>query len=135
MKLDGKAIVDEANQTVGHTLLSENFDLTKQLGARGFPTIVMINEENQGIKLVGNRSLEEFVQALEKTLATTDLQAHTLPPLAKILKKEQMLFAREIEVLYDLEKDELPSFIEKELEVDSYDSNEVLGELYLTSNY
>ncbi|SHM74227.1 DsbA family protein [Gracilibacillus kekensis] len=135
MDLDGKAMVDEANQTIGQTLLSENFDLTKQLGARGFPTIVMINEENQGIKLVGNRSLEDFVQALEKILANTELQASTLPSLESILKKEKMLFAREIEVLYDLHEDELASFIEKELDANAYKRNEVLGEVYLTYNY
>ncbi|WP_058309021.1 DsbA family oxidoreductase [Gracilibacillus massiliensis] len=135
MNLDGKAMVDEANQTIGKTLLSENFDLTKQLGARGFPTIVMINEENQGIKLVGNRSLEEFVQALEKMLANTELQASTLPSLEDILKKEKLLFAREIEALYDLQEDELASFIDKELDANAYERNEVLGELYLTPNY
>ena len=53
--LDGEAIVNEAEQPIGQQLLNEDFGLARSLGARGFPTIIMINEENKGVKIVGGR--------------------------------------------------------------------------------
>src|SRR5690606_14087509 len=43
--LDGEAIVNEAEQPGGQQLLNEDFALARSLGARGFPTIIMVNEE------------------------------------------------------------------------------------------
>ena len=51
--LDGEAIIKEAEQPSGHQLLNEDFSLARNLGARGFPSIIMVNEENKGIKIVG----------------------------------------------------------------------------------
>ena len=46
--LDGEAIVNEAEQPVGQQLLNEDFGLSRSLGARGFLTIIMVNEERRG---------------------------------------------------------------------------------------
>lgn len=64
--LDGKAIVNEAEQQVGLQLLHEDFDLVRRLGVRGFPTIIMTNEENKGVKIVGSRPLDNYVDGLKK---------------------------------------------------------------------
>src|SRR5690606_22027200 len=56
--LNGASIVKEAEQASGQQLLNEDFELTRSLGARGFPTIIMMNEENKGVKIVGGRPLE-----------------------------------------------------------------------------
>lgn len=45
---------------------------TAQLGARGFPTIIMVNEENQGVRVVGARSFADYEQALKQVLKTTN---------------------------------------------------------------
>ena len=50
--LDGGAIVHESEQTSGQQLLNEDFDLARNLGVRGFPTIIMMNEDNKGLKLL-----------------------------------------------------------------------------------
>ena len=50
--LDGEAIVNESQQTTGQQLLNEDFDRTRNLGVRGFPTIIMMNEDNKGLKLL-----------------------------------------------------------------------------------
>ena len=62
--LDGEVIVSEAEQPIGQQLLNEDFDLTRSLGARGFPSIIMINEENKGVKIVGGRPFEYYVDGL-----------------------------------------------------------------------
>ena len=130
MGLDGEAIVTEADEQTGHDLLNEDFALTRSLGARGFPTIIMVNEENKGIKIVGGRPLEYYVEGLKQVLGE-EPKAKDQPTLSNLLDKEKLLFAKEIEVMYDVEPSELNAFTEKELIPGSYDEKEVLGETYI----
>ncbi|ULT59816.1 DsbA family protein [Neobacillus drentensis] len=133
MGLDGEETVKEADEPTGHDLLNEDFFLTRKLGARGFPTIILLNEENKGIKIVGGRPLENYVMGLKQVLNLEELQPKQQPPLSYLLKKEKLLFSKEIEVMYDVEKSELDAFIEKELSPNSYKAKEILGELYFTT--
>ena len=80
--LDGEAIIKEAEQPSGHQLLNEDFSLARSLGARGFPTIIMVNEENKGIKIVGGRPFEYYVGALKQVLNWKELQPKQQPPLS-----------------------------------------------------
>lgn len=131
--LDGKAIVDEAEQQTGQQLLNEDFMLARNLGVRGFPTLIIVNEENKGVKIVGARPLENYVAGLKQVLNLEELQPKQQPPLSTLLEKEKLLFSKEIEVMYDVEKSEINNFIEKELSKDSYQVKEILGELYITT--
>ncbi|CAH1213150.1 hypothetical protein PAECIP111893_03638 [Paenibacillus plantiphilus] len=131
--LDGEAIINEAEQQVGHQLLHEDFDLVRSLGVRGFPTIIMTNEENNGVKIVGSRPLESYINGLKKALNIEELQPKPVPSLSYLLDKEKLLFSKEIEVMYDVEQSEINSFIESNLSSDRYHVNEILGELYFTT--
>ncbi|MFF2446958.1 DsbA family protein [Neobacillus sp. NPDC058068] len=130
--LDGETIVKEAELPAGHERLNQDFALARSLGVRGFPTIIMVNEENKGVKIVGSRPLEYYVKGLEQILGTSDaLQAQTPSSLKNLLEKEGLLFSKEIEVLYDLEQNQVRSFIEAELSSDEYELDEILGEAYI----
>jgi putative protein-disulfide isomerase len=129
--LNGEAIVKEAEEPIGHQLLAEDFSLTRNLGARGFPTIIMINEDNKGVKIVGSRSLESYVSGLSQILSGEDPEPQQLPALSVLLEREKLLFAKEIEVMYDVAPSELAAFIEEQLSQDTYDKKELLGETYL----
>jgi putative protein-disulfide isomerase len=131
--LDGKAIINEAEQQVGHQLLYEDFDLVRSLGVRGFPTVIMTNEENKGVKIVGSRPLEYYIDGLKKALNLEELQPKPLPSLSSLFEKEKLLFSKEIEVMYDIEQSDVKSFIEQELPSNRYQVNEILGELYFTT--
>ena len=131
--LDGEAIVNEAEQPIGQQLLNEDFGLARSLGARGFPSIVMINEENKGVKIVGGRPFENYVDGLKQVLNMEELQPKQQPSLSSLLEKEKLLFSKEIEVMYDIEQSDVPSFIEKELSSDRYQVKEILGESYFTT--
>ncbi|MDW0118321.1 DsbA family protein [Sporosarcina thermotolerans] len=131
--LDGKAIVTEAEQPIGQQLLNEDFALVRNLGARGFPTIIMMNEENKGVKIVGGRPFEYYVEGLKQVLNKEELQPKQQTPLSALLKKEKTLFSKEIEVMYDVEKSDVESFIKKELSSDEYQAKQVLGEFYFTA--
>ena len=131
--LDGEAIVNEAEQPIGQQLLNEDFALVRSLGARGFPTIIMMNEENKGVKIVGGRPFEYYVDGLKQVLETEDLQPKQQPSLSSLLEKEKLLFSKEIEVMYDVEQSDVNSFIEKELAPDCYQAKKILGEIYFTT--
>ena len=131
--LDGEAIIKEAERPSGHQLLNEDFSLARNLGARGFPSIIMVNEENKGIKIVGSRPLEYYVGALEQILNGEELQPKKQPPLSQLLEQEKLLFSKEIEVMYDLDQSDIHSFVEKELSANTYQKKEILGESYFTT--
>ena len=132
MGLDGEAIVQQAEQPAGQQALNEDFALARSLGARGFPSIIMVNEDNKGVKLVGGRPFESYVDGLKQVLNQEDLQAKPQPALSQLLEKEQLLFSKEIEVMYDVEPTEINAFIEKELAPGHYQAHEILGESYFT---
>ncbi|WP_156291900.1 DsbA family protein [Oceanobacillus salinisoli] len=130
--LNGEAIINKAEQTIGQQLLSEDFALAGRLGARGFPTIIMINEENKGIKIVGTRPLEYYVDGLKKVL-NEEPQPKEQPSISSLLENEKLLFSKEIEVMYDVEKKDIPNFVEKNLSPNSYQVKQILGESYFTT--
>ena len=105
----------------------------RNLGARGFPTIIMVNEENKGVKIVGGRPFQSYVDGLKQVLNIEELQPTQQPNLSSLLEKEKLLFSKEIEVMYDVEQSDVRNFIEKELSPDCYETKEILGELYITS--
>ncbi|MEK3909908.1 DsbA family protein [Paenibacillus sp. FSL H7-0331] len=135
MGLDGEAIVDHAELPAAQQLLEQDFDLARSLGVRGFPTIIMTNESNQGVKIVGARQLEYYVKGLEQILPSESLQAKPLPELAQLLEKETRLFAKEVEIMYDLERNQFDSFIQEHLPPEAYTIHEILGEQYIEGNF
>lgn len=128
--LDGEAVVNEAERSNGQQLLNEDFRLAGSLGARGFPTIVMVNEENKGVKIVGGRPLDYYVSGLKQVLDSEDLQPNEQPALSDLLEQEKLLFSKEIEVMYDVEKMDISTFVENELSSNAYQTKEILGETY-----
>lgn len=126
----GKEIVELAESDFGQELLNEDLKLAAEIGVRGFPAIIMINEQNQAVKIVGNRPLENYISGLSRLL-DEDVVPDSPPSFARLLAEEKLLFAKEIEVMYDLEKDELFSFIEKQLTPGTYEVKELLGEPYV----
>ncbi|TRZ39209.1 DsbA family protein (plasmid) [Niallia circulans] len=128
--LDGASIVEEAQKETGRNLLKEDFRLAASLGVRGFPTIIMVNQENKGVKIVGARQLEYYIDGLKQALDQENIQPKVQPKLSDLLKEEKVLFSKEIEVMYDIDQAELSSFVKKELSSESYIQKEILGESY-----
>ncbi|RBW67916.1 DsbA family protein [Bacillus taeanensis] len=133
LELDGKTIVNEAEQRSGQQLLNEDFKLAASLGVRGFPTIIIVNKENKGVKIVGARALENYVSGLEQVLNNEELLPKKQQALSSLLKQEKLLFSKEIEVMYDIDQSKVKAFIEKELSQNEYQVKELLGESYFTT--
>lgn len=135
LNLDGKSILKDAQQEIGKNLLNEDFHLAASLGVRGFPSIIIVNKDNKGVKVVGARPLEYYINGLKQVLNQDKLQPKTLPSLSELLKKEQLLFSKELEIMYSIKQTDIHSFIKKELSSDSYEEKEILGEAYYLSAY
>jgi len=131
MGLDGAAIVKEAEDQVGQDLLKEDFALAGSMGVRGFPTIIMINKEKKGVKIVGARGLENYVDAMKQIMPDETIQPRPIPGLQQILEQEGLLFSKELEVLYSVHADEVQAYVRKELPAEVYAAKEMLGETYI----
>ncbi|MFC4304027.1 DsbA family protein [Cohnella boryungensis] len=131
--LDGADIVEQAGTEHAQQLLDMDFDLARRFGATGFPTVVLVNEENQGLKVVGAQALQAYVTALSKIL-NENLTPASAPALHDWLRREKRpIFSKEIEVMYDLQKEAVISFVQQALPDNSYRVQEILGEVYLES--
>ena len=129
--LDGEEIVNQSKLPEANTSLHEDFQLVRELGVRGFPTIVMVNEEQKGVRIVGARTLEDYTNALQQLLPDETLKPKQLSNLDQLLQQEKLLFSREIEEYYSIEKNELDAFLQKQLPQDAYTVNRILGEKYI----
>jgi len=130
--LNGDEIVKQSKLPEADTSLQEDFQLVRQLGVRGFPTIVMLNEEKKGVKIVGARALEQYTAALQQMLPEENLQPKQQPNLQSLINKEKLLFSREIEEFYAIEEKDVVAFVSEHLATVDYETKEVLGERYFT---
>ncbi len=131
--LDGEKIVAQSKLPDADTSLQEDFQLVRQLGVRGFPTIILLNEEKKGAKIGGARSLEQYVSALKQMLPGEEIQPKKKQSLKTLFQKEKLLFSREIEELYTIEPTDIGAFISEQLADADYEIKEVLGEKYITT--
>src|SRR5699024_12860574 len=102
--LDGEEIINEANQPHTQSLLNEDFELTRNLGARGFRSIIMINEDNQGVKIVGGRSFEAYDDGLKQVLNQETLDPKQQPTISCCFEEEILFFSIKIKLMYNHEK-------------------------------
>ncbi|KXH78352.1 DsbA family protein [Sporosarcina sp. HYO08] len=131
--LNGEEIVSQSKQTEANLSLHADFQLVRKLGVRGFPTIVMVDEEQKGVRIVGARTLEDYTNALQQLLPDELLKPKQLPGLDQLLQQEKLLFSREIEEYYSIEKEELEIFLEKQLPKAAFQLDSILGEKYIQS--
>lgn len=131
MGLDGEVIVKEAESPAGQAWLKEDFELAGNLGVRGFPTIIMINKDKKGIRVVGARQLENYLDALKQVLPDESIQPRQVPGLQQMLDREGLLFSKEIEILYDVQAGKVKSFVQQQLPENSFMIKEILGECYV----
>ncbi|MGG3889518.1 DsbA family protein [Metabacillus fastidiosus] len=131
LNLNGGKIVTEAASESAQSLLNQDFDLARKLGVRGFPTIIMINEENKGVKIVGARTFQDYINGLKQVLSSAEnINPKPQPRLSNLLDRGSLLFSKEIEVMYDIDEKDVTSFIKREAEHEKYKLKEILGEKY-----
>lgn len=130
MDLDSRKILDDAESIEGRALLNSDLGLSQALTATGFPTIVLVNQENQGIKIVGAQPYEALENALKQILGVDELVQTPVPSLDIVMQTTPFLLNREIEVLYNLEESEVPVFVDMIMGKENIKKGEVLGQNY-----
>lgn len=127
LDLIGEEILKRVYNDRDHSLLSEDFKLKAQFGVRGFPTLVFIDKEGKGIKVVGVRDLQTYIEVLKYIGGSNSIKPRKIANLKGILQEEKILFSKEIEVLYGINRDGVESFVQTELN-DKFIKKDILGE-------
>lgn len=130
MGLDHEIILNDADSFEGRSLLNSDLGLARALTATGFPTLVLVNEQNQGVKVVGAQPYEALESALKQILGVEELIQTPVPSLDLVMKTTPFLMNREIEVLYNLEESEVPGFVDMIVGKENVQKGEVLGQNY-----
>lgn len=130
MGLDHEKILNDADSFEGRSLLNSDLGLARALTATGFPTLVLVNEQNQGVKIVGAQPYEALERALKQILGVEELIQTPVPSLDLVMKTTPFLMNREIEVLYNLEESEVPGFVDMIVGKENVQKGEVLGQNY-----
>lgn len=130
MGLDHEKILNDADSFEGRSLLNSDLGLARALTATGFPTLVLVNEQNQGVKIVGAQPYEALESALKQILDLEELIQTPVPSLDLVMKTTPFLMNREIEVLYNLEESEVPGFVDMIVGKENVQKGEVLGQNY-----
>ena len=130
MGLDHEKILNDADSFEGRSLLNSDLGLARALTATGFPTLVLVNEQNQGVKIVGAQPYEALESALKQILGVEELIQTPVPSLDLVMKTTPFLMNREIEVLYNLEESEVPGFVDMIVGKENVQKGEVLGQDY-----
>lgn len=130
MGLDAEKILNDADSFEGRSLLNSDLGLARALTATGFPTVVLVNDANQGVKIVGAQPYEALESALKQILGVDELIQTPVPSLDLVMKTTPFLLNREIEVLYNLEESEVPAFVDMIVGKENVQKGEVLGQNY-----
>lgn len=130
---NGKKIVSDSKTLEAKELLEEDLALNLKLKVTGFPTVIMKNEDGLTETLVGFRPYEDYKNALER------LSYGKAPSPRKIELKElfsfsKNLFEKEIMEIYNLEKEEVIPFLNKELGEDIYEVRKVMDTFFVILN-
>lgn len=127
---NGHKMVADMKTDDSRTLLEEDLRLARQLGVTSFPTVILLKEGADGMRIAGLQDFETYEAALQ-TLAGEDLEPAPLPELKDLFKLSRNVFFREIEVMYDLEPEAVEAFIGHNLPDNTYEIREALGSRYV----
>lgn len=102
-----KEVILKVNSDEGKELLQEDIKLARQYQVRGFPTLLFTGDLEQHIQITGIKSYDVYVEALQKASIRQNVDKKPVTSVLPHLKKEKALFAKELEVLMDMDPNEL----------------------------
>lgn len=127
LNLNGEEILKQVLNDQDHLLLSKDFKIKAQFGVRGFPTLAFIDNEGKGIKVVGARDMQTYIEAIKNVGEFDSIHPEDPINLLDLFKEDKFLFNKEIEVLYDIDRDDVESFVIRESN-DNFIKMDILGE-------
>ncbi len=130
---NGKKIVGDSKTEAAAKLLKGDLALAAKLGAYSFPTVVILGEDGDGVKVTGFSTTETYEAALEQVAG--DIEPNPLPELKDMFNLSKNVFFKEIEVMYDLEPEAIEAFIAHNLPENSYEIREILNTKYMIRKF
>ena len=129
MDMDAEKVWNDSDSFDGRMLLNGDLSLAQSLTVTAFPTVVLINEKNQGIKVVGAQAYDALVEALTQIVPDNSvLIPAPVPSLDVVIADQTLLLSREIEILYDLSESEVNTFVDLTLGKENYQKGELFGQ-------
>ena len=129
MDMDAEKVWNDSDSFDGRMLLNGDLSLAQSLTVTAFPTVVLINEKNQGIKVVGAQAYDALVEALTQIVPENSvLIPAPVPSLDVVMEDQTLLLSREIEILYDLSESEVNTFVDLTLGKENYQKGELFGQ-------
>jgi predicted DsbA family dithiol-disulfide isomerase len=130
--LNGSDILKESKSHKINKLLDDDFNLAKEFGVKDYPNIVMINKDDEGIRVVGSKETStDYTKALHKISGNECLIPRLKISLEELLEQNKILFIYEIKTIFNLEASNLTNFIENNLKKESFSLKEILGFKYI----
>lgn len=133
--LDSQSILKEAESEAAEQLLIQDLQTVQSLQATGFPTVVLVNDQNQGLKVVGAQPFEVLISALKQILPEgTPVTPEEVPPLSEVIKDHPTMMSKEIEFLYDIDQEAVADFVAAQVGSENYTTETILKETYYKFN-
>lgn len=102
-----------------------------EMGAFVTPAVIFRTAKGRLVRKVGDHPYKAYVRALEKASGEEDLVKENPPALRDWLSQQGTLFAKEIEVVYDLEPDEVYAFVHHDLTPEEYELVHMQNTFYI----
>ena len=114
--IESDEIIKTSYSAAGKKLLEENYRPIMEFGVTGFPTVIMVNGKNEGIKITGARSYETYKKAFAKlTGDTTEANDRKTPTLKEFLRVLPTMFYSDIAKTYAIPEEDVDDYIINEL--------------------
>lgn len=127
---NGKKVVEDTRTPEARELLNEDLTLSYQIGAFSFPTVILLDQYGNGVRILGKQSFDTYEEALT-SLAGETPDAQPLPELKEMFDLSRNIFFKEIETMYELQPEEVAPFVRHNLPEGSYEEREILGSHYI----
>ncbi len=124
--VDTGEILELSYSEAGKLLLQENYRPMLEFGITGFPTVIMVNEKNEGIKITGARSYDTYKKALVKLVGEEQkLVLAPTPSLRELLEQVPTMFYNDIAKTYDIAEESVGEFVVDQLGKQGYQTGAV----------
>lgn len=127
---NGKKVVEDIKTPEARELLEQDLVLSRQIGAFSFPTVILLDQAGNGVRIPGMQTFDTYEEALS-SVAGEMPEAEPLPELKDMFDLSRNIFFKEIETMYELQPEEVEPFIRHNLSEDSYEIREILGSRYI----
>lgn len=116
-----KEIYTFSNLDKADDLLASDINFTNMFKIAKYPSIVMINEKNKGLKISDNHSYKKYINAINKLIIDSiALIPQTIPNFNELIEDVLLISQDEVEFLYNIKIENFNNYIKEKLSKQNY---------------